>query len=284
MKWKRGAGRGDVEDMRGRGGGLGGAGIPIGGIGGGAGLILLLLVVLLNGGLPGGGSSGGPLDPLPTVASPQAQPGEPQTSDNQTEFVYFVTADVQNTWEDIFKRAGETYPRTTLRLFSDQVSTGCGVGSSATGPFYCPPDQHVYLDMTFFQELKNRFGAAGDFAQAYVIAHEFGHHVQHSLGIDEQVKSREDGIKLELQADCLAGVWGHSAAAAEAARARRPRGGPRRSGVGRRRPDPAEDPGPRRPRVVDARLRRPAAEVVQGRLRQRRPDRLRHLQDVAEPP
>ena len=103
--------------MRGR-GGLGGAGIPIGGIGGGAGLILLLLVVLLNGGLPGGGSSGGPLDPLPTVASPQAQPGEPQTSDNQTEFVYFVTADVQNTWEDIFKRAGETYPRTTLRLFT----------------------------------------------------------------------------------------------------------------------------------------------------------------------
>ena len=197
--------------MRGR-GGLGGAGIPIGGIGGGAGLILLLLVVLLNGGLPGGGSSGGPLDPLPTVASPQAQPGEPQTSDNQTEFVYFVTADVQNTWEDIFKRAGETYPRTTLRLFSNQVNTGCGVASSATGPFYCPPDQHVYLDMTFFQELKTRFGAAGDFAQAYVIAHEFGHHVQHSLGIDEQVKSREDGIKLELQADCFAGVWGHSAA------------------------------------------------------------------------
>jgi predicted metalloprotease len=197
--------------MRGR-GGLGG-GIPIGvGGGGAAGLILLLLVVLLNGGLPGGGSSGGPLDPFPTVASPQAQPGEPQTCDNQTEFVYFVTNDVQNTWEDIFKRAGETYPRTTLRLFSDQISTGCGVASSATGPFYCPPDEHVYLDMTFFQELKNRFGAAGDFAQAYVIAHEFGHHVQHSLGIDEQVKSREDGIKLELQADCLAGVWGHSAA------------------------------------------------------------------------
>ena len=95
--------------MRGR-GGLGGAGIPIGGIGGGAGLLLLLLVVLLNGGLPGGGSSGGPLDPFPTVASPQAQPGEPQTNDNQTEFVYFVTNDVQNTWEDIFKRAGEAVP------------------------------------------------------------------------------------------------------------------------------------------------------------------------------
>ena len=212
MKWKRGAGRGDVEDMRGR-GGVGGSGIPIGGVGGGAGLLLLILVVLLNGGLPGGGGSGGaPLDPFPTVASPQAETGEPQTTDNQTEFVYFVTNDVQNTWEDIFKRAGEQYPRTTLRLFTDQVSTGCGVASSATGPFYCPPDSHVYLDMSFFRELKNHFGAAGDFAQAYVIAHEFGHHVQNALGINDRVKTREDGIKLELQADCLAGVWGHSAA------------------------------------------------------------------------
>ena len=212
--------------MRGR-GGLGG-GIPIGvGGGGAAGLILLLLVVLLNGGLPGGGSSGGPLDPLPTVASPQAQPGEPQSSDNQTEFVSFVTADVQNTWEDIFKRAGETYPRTTLRLFTDQVSTGCGVASSATGPFYCPPDQMIYMDVTFFDELRSRFGASGGpLAQMYVVAHEWGHHIQNLGGILERSQDGQTGpgsnaVRVELQADCFAGAWTADAATGAGCRAAR---------------------------------------------------------------
>ena len=195
-----------------------------------------------------------------------------------------MTNDVQNTWEDIFKRAGEQYPRTTLRLFTDQVSTGCGVASSATGPFYCPPDQHVYLDMTFFRELKTRFGAAGDFAQAYVIAHEFGHHVQNALDINDQVKTREDGIKLELQADCLAGVWGHSAAQRKLLEP-----GDLQEGLGA-----AASVGDDRiqektqgrvdPESWTHGSAAAAAEVVQGRLRQRRPGRLRHLQGASPRP
>jgi predicted metalloprotease len=180
----------------------------VGGGLGGIGLLIFLAVVLLGGGLPGGGESS-PLDPLEPVQAPAA-PADPN-EENLREFVSFVVADVQNTWEGIFARSGEQYQRTTLVLFSGRTVSGCGAASSATGPFYCPRDAKVYLDMSFFRELRERFAAAGDFAQAYVIAHEFGHHVQNILGINDRVQSREDSIRLELQADCLAGVWGRTA-------------------------------------------------------------------------
>src|SRR6185436_9373489 len=121
-----------------------------------------------------------------------------------------VTVDVQGFWADRFSSAGKQYTTTHTVLFSDQTQSGCGVASSATGPFYCPSDQKVYLDLGFFEELKNRFGADGDFAHAYVLAHEFGHHVQDALGIMDKVQSEQTSsnandlsIRLELQADCL---------------------------------------------------------------------------------
>jgi predicted metalloprotease len=136
-------------------------------------------------------------------------------------FVEDVLADVQDTWAEIFAGSGESYSRAKLVLFSSATTSGCGAASSATGPFYCPTDRFVYLDTSFFDELHQRFGAPGDFAQAYVIAHEIGHHVQTVTGVSEQVQQesrrRPDeanqlSVRLELQADCYAGVWGHSAA------------------------------------------------------------------------
>ena len=220
MKWRRGSGRaGDITN-RGRGGGLGGGlgtgglPIPIGVGGGGCGTLLLVLVLILvfSGGIPGtGGGDGGPLSPLdpaePAPGSATVAPDE----ERLFEFVSFLSTDIQNQWEALFKESGEQYQRTKVATFDEGVSTACGGASSATGPFYCPRDSTVYIDLSFFRELAQRFSAAGDFAQAYVIAHEFGHHVQNILGINEKVQSREDGIKLELQADCLAGVWGYTA-------------------------------------------------------------------------
>jgi predicted metalloprotease len=219
VKWRRGAGRpGDIVN-RGRGGGGGFGGgmpIPIGVGGGGCGSILVILVLLLvfSGNFPGtGGGGGGPLSPLEPIEQPA--PGSATgTTDEGTlfEFVSFLSTDIQNQWEALFRQSGEQYQRTKVATFTAGVNTSCGQASSATGPFYCPADRTVYIDLTFFRELAQRFGAAGDFAQAYVIAHEFGHHVQNLLGINEKVQSREDGIELELQADCLAGVWGSTAA------------------------------------------------------------------------
>ena len=191
--------------------------IGVGGGLGGIGLLIFLAIVLLSGGLPGGGQ-GAPLDPLNPVEQPA--PGSATGTDpdaNLKEFVSFLVTDIQNQWETIFRESGEEYQRTQLVLFTQGVQSGCGAASSATGPFYCPRDMRVYLDMDFFRELRNRFEAAGDFAQAYVIAHEFGHHVQNLLGTNERV--REDprpgansaSVALELQADCYAGIWGHAA-------------------------------------------------------------------------
>jgi predicted metalloprotease len=134
--------------------------------------------------------------------------------------VTFVVEDVQQHWQEQFRAANKEYDVTTLVLFEDGVQTACGAASSATGPFYCPPDRKVYLDLGFFRELASRFGAPGDFAQAYVVAHEFGHHVQNVLGTNEQVRRAQErnpddanelSVRLELQADCFAGVWAHSA-------------------------------------------------------------------------
>ena len=207
-----------VEDRRGQGGGglgglgmggLGGGGIPIP-VGGGIGGIVLVIIIFVvmnllggGGGIPSGGLQGDQGGAISSL-SPE---------DNMGQFVNAVTADVQAYWEEQFAAGGSDYPETVTVLFSEGTQTGCGAASSATGPFYCPADQKVYLDPGFFEELSRRFGAPGDFAQAYVIAHEYGHHVQDVLGTMDQVQgsgnSNEQSVRLELQADCLAGMWAH---------------------------------------------------------------------------
>jgi uncharacterized protein len=184
------------------------------------GVIVVLLFVLL-----GGGSSGGFGIPTPSLPAQPAATGNevangPDPDANLKAFVAFVVHDVQNSWAKAFSAAGRQYQPTVLVLFTGGVNTACGSASSAVGPFYCPADRKVYLDLGFFRELRDRFGAPGDFAQAYVIAHEFGHHVQNLLGISDEVaqeqrrdpsKTNELSVRQELQADCLAGVWAHSA-------------------------------------------------------------------------
>jgi predicted metalloprotease len=227
MRWRKSPGDASgIEDRRGSGGGGSFGRIPGGRIGGGiggagiVGLIVALLVVFLGGGGGRAFDIGTGLD-----APPEAQPATENVVDEGPDplrdFVGFVVADIQDHWDAYFAAAGERYPRTRLVLFANAVSTaGCGDATSATGPFYCPTDRLVYLDLGFFRELEQRFGAPGDFAQAYVIAHEFGHHVQNVLGTmgQVQVAQRRDpgsandlSVRLELQADCYAGVWAHSA-------------------------------------------------------------------------
>jgi predicted metalloprotease len=135
------------------------------------------------------------------------------------QFVSFVLDDVQHTWEQVLPESGREYRHAKLVLFRDAIDSACGMAESAVGPFYCPSDEKVYLDLSFFQELKNRFGSPGEFAEAYVIAHEIGHHVQKIMGIQQRVAGLQQmnpqirnplSVRLELQADCLAGVWGHS--------------------------------------------------------------------------
>jgi predicted metalloprotease len=218
--------RGGVIDRRGQGfgGSPTGFGMPVGGgmIGGGAiGLILLVVVLLQFCGQQGGGSA---IPGLPDLGGVQRAPSEeagPAPGDDMGAFVDAVVDDIQVTWDqDIFRPAGRTYRDTAVVLFTQRTSSGCGPASAATGPFYCPADGRVYLDLGFFQELSDRFGAPGDFAAAYVIAHEIGHHVQSLLGIEERVRresaqdpreANELSVRLELQADCFAGVWASSA-------------------------------------------------------------------------
>ncbi|MGD9572535.1 MAG: neutral zinc metallopeptidase [Thermoleophilia bacterium] len=230
MRWRRGQGGGQVEDMGGSGGSRGRMPIPGGKIGGGVGglgivgIIIVVLVAVLGGG--GGGGFG--VDPgaaeafpeVPQATGPGIESQAPDPDDELKQFVAFVVADVQASWQRAFERAGRTYEPTRLRLFNGAVNTGCGRASSASGPFYCPADRFVYLDLSFFRELRDRYGAPGDFAQAYVIAHEFGHHVQNLLGTLPQVNqlqrerpgdANELSVRLELQADCYAGLWGRSA-------------------------------------------------------------------------
>src|SRR3954447_22124636 len=202
-----------IEDRRGS-----RRGVAVGG--GGLGIVGVVLVIVFT--LAGGGG-GGAADALRQLQAPSTttQDSEPLSCphDAQTNTACFVTAvvnDVQATWSDLFKTEGRSYQDTKLVLFTDATTSGCGQASAATGPFYCPADNKVYLDLGFFQELRNRFGAPGDFAQAYVIAHEFGHHVQNLLGTSDQVYRAEQrnrgnanalSVRLELQADCYAGVW-----------------------------------------------------------------------------
>ncbi|HEX9994872.1 MAG TPA: neutral zinc metallopeptidase [Acidimicrobiales bacterium] len=206
-------------------------------IGCGGGLLLPLVLVvgvfLLFGRgclfAGGGGGFGGfgdvfgdlpQFSPAPPGAGAGGIPsGAPDPEAEQVDFVSFVLDDLQATWADRFQDAGQTYTPADLVLFRRATNTSCGAGTSDTGPFYCPADQTVYLDLDFFAELVDRFGAPGDFAQAYVIAHEIGHHVQNLTGVSDEVHSRQQqdpedanelSVRLELQADCLAGVWAHS--------------------------------------------------------------------------
>jgi len=218
---------GDISDLRGGGGGGGfpGGGLVAGG-GGIIGIIGLVLALVLGGNpLSGGGGGFGVQDPgVDGVAAPPAssdlrgQSCKAGTGPSGRVDVFTTCAfnDIQSTWRQILTASGKAYTPTTLVLYTRRTSTGCGVGSSAAGPFYCPSDRKVYLDLTFFEELRRSLGAPGDFAQAYVVAHEVGHHVQGLLGTSDQVEaavrkkpSRQNAlsVRVELQADCYAGVW-----------------------------------------------------------------------------
>ncbi|HRG87466.1 MAG TPA: neutral zinc metallopeptidase [Chitinophagales bacterium] len=213
MQWRGRRESGNVEDMRG--GGFGGRGIALGGIG----TVIVVVIGLLLG--------QNPLDLLQAVnqGQPQQEQTQPVASsaeeDEAAQFVKVVLADNEDVWHKLFDEQGMQYQEPKLVLFRDAVESGCGQASSAVGPFYCPADQKMYIDLSFYDELKNRFSAPGDFAMAYVIAHENGHHIQNLLGISDKVHQMRErlseeeynklSVRLELQADFFAGVWAHHA-------------------------------------------------------------------------
>ncbi|CAI9416582.1 hypothetical protein ANOBCDAF_03757 [Pleomorphomonas sp. T1.2MG-36] len=232
MLWKGRRQSGNVEDMRGSGGGFSGGGMrfPGGGFPGGGrrgggglsigGLIVVGLVlwflginplVLLDGGMGATGTGG-------SAAIERPSGGKP---DEMRDFVATVLADTEDTWAEVFKADGKRYKATPLVLFSGQIRSACGFASAASGPFYCPGDGKIYIDLAFYDELRQTFGAPGDFAQAYVIAHEVGHHVQDLVGLLPAFNERRQrldeaganalSVRVELQADCYAGIWGHYA-------------------------------------------------------------------------
>jgi uncharacterized protein len=212
MRWTRGYRSDDVEDRRGEDPGPGGPGLPAGAIlplvrnlGVGGTLLVLAVLFIVN-------RAGSCSSDQATVGSPAAQrtAGHAAQNDEAKQFVSYVLDDVQRTWEQTFRREGRPYQHAHLVLYSGRTATACGQGAAAAGPFYCPSDEKVYIDLSFYDELRTRFGAPGDFAQAYVIAHEMGHHVQTLLGL----RSRSS-VEFELQADCLAGVWASSSARRE---------------------------------------------------------------------
>ena len=213
MRWRTGRRSTNVEDRRGM--RVSRRGLA----GGGIGTVVLVLVALYLGvdptivmqGLPQG-------EPMPQ----SSEPYQPTAAEQElADFASVILADTEDTWSEIFRRSGGAYQEPTLVLFSGAVRSACGMAGAAVGPFYCPPDQNVYIDLSFFGELASRFGAPGDFAQAYVVAHEVGHHVQTLLGISDQVRAAQQGasrrqanamqVRMELQADCFAGVWANNA-------------------------------------------------------------------------
>ena len=226
MKWDDNGPSQDLEDRRGESSGRGGGfRLGAGRVGIGGFLVLLVLSVVFKTDLTGalGGGDAAP-QPQPAPAAGRAIPPS-QTSPQEQElvnFVSFVLDDAQNNWAKVFADGNARYTRARLVLFRDQVSTGCGAAQAASGPFYCPADQKVYIDLGFYDELRRRFGAPGDFAQAYVLAHEIGHHIQNLLGTERKMRqlqqsnpgARNDlSVRLELQADCYAGIWGKHAQA-----------------------------------------------------------------------
>lgn len=225
----------NIENRRGEGGiGFGGAGQRAGGMGGGLGSLIGLIIPLIGSkfGIVGiivafgavfllsnmGGGGSPAVAPHATSPAAQTAPAQPLAPGSTDQFVAKVLATTEDTWSKIFAASGEKYPAPKLVLFEGSIRSACGSASSASGPFYCPGDQKVYLDTSFFDELHSRFGAPGDFAAAYVIAHEVGHHIQTITGISSEVTKRQQAarsrtesnqwlMRLELQADCYAGVW-----------------------------------------------------------------------------
>lgn len=224
MKWEGNRESDNVEDLRGSTGGGGGGGFGIGGKSIGLGTIVIALIgsyffgidpsVLLGG---GGGSSAPQVQAPRQASGPTAAPAD----DRQAKFVRTVLADTEDVWTTIFSANGKTYVKPKLDLFTGRIDTACGTGQSASGPFYCPGDQKVYIDLAFYRLMEQRFHVSGDFAKAYVIAHEVGHHVQNLLGITakmdaargraSEVQVNALSVRLELQADCFAGVWANHA-------------------------------------------------------------------------
>ncbi|PNY82076.1 KPN_02809 family neutral zinc metallopeptidase [Deinococcus koreensis] len=220
MDWNNLPGSGGgVEDRRGA-GGLPGGGIAVGGIGG----LIIALIAMFFGIDPsvilGGGGGAVPGQSAPSQSSvPQSD--RPPASDESYQFVDKILGSTNQVWGSVFQQAGRTYTPATLVLYSQGTQSGCGAASSAVGPFYCPLDNKVYIDTSFFATMQQRLGGGGDFAYSYVIAHEVGHHVQNELGIADQVERKQRaarseaeansyGVRMELQADCFAGVWGNS--------------------------------------------------------------------------
>ncbi|WP_105985188.1 MULTISPECIES: neutral zinc metallopeptidase [unclassified Brucella] len=236
MRWQGRRQSDNVEDLRGeqgggvgggfgRGGGFGGPGFRIVRGGGISGILILVVMFFV---LRAVG-----IDPMPILfgdgsMSPTVQTqgtgrtvaeGGTVANDETMQFARTVLAETEDVWSGIFQSRGQTYTPPTMVLFSDQVRSACGYASAASGPFYCPGDRKLYIDLSFYKELANRFGASGDFAQAYVLAHEVGHHVQNLLGIlpkfnqmrqqMSEAQANQMSVRVELQADCLAGVWGH---------------------------------------------------------------------------
>jgi len=208
MRWTGGRRSDNIEDRRGMGGGTLIAG-------GGIGSVVLVLLALFFGFDPGAILQTDQPSP-PTTQAPSGSPAH----DEEREFVSVVLADTEDTWRELFQKMGRQYREPKLVLFTNSVQSACGMAGAAVGPFYCPSDQKLYLDLSFFRALRERFRAPGDFAQAYVIAHEVGHHVQTLLGITDNVApARQRGgsqanatsVRVELQADCLAGIWAHHA-------------------------------------------------------------------------
>ena len=207
MQWSGGRRSSNIEDRR------GGGGIPIGIAGGGIGTVVLVLLAMFFGFDPGSVLQ----TDRPAVEQPSQAPASSPREDTMRDFVSVVLADTEDTWTELFKQSKRDYRQPKLVLFSGQVQSACGIAGSAVGPFYCPSDQKVYLDLDFFRALQQRFRAPGDFAQAYVIAHEVGHHVQTLLGIGDRVAASKRGssqaqanalsVRQELQADCFAGIW-----------------------------------------------------------------------------
>lgn len=235
MLWKGRRQSDNVQDERGDsgglGGGLGGSGgfrIPIGGRAGGGGSSILIVILVVIAGwyfgfdpsqILGGGDSGQVTDGSGQITDSSGEGSGAPANDEMKQFVSTVLAETEDVWKGIFQANGLTYEEPKLLLFSGQIRSACGFTTSAAGPFYCPGDHKVYLDTDFFQQLSQQFGASGDFAEAYVIAHEVGHHVQNLTGIlpkfnqMRQSMSEADAnhmsMQVELQADCFAGVWGH---------------------------------------------------------------------------
>ncbi|HEY7097356.1 MAG TPA: neutral zinc metallopeptidase [Terriglobales bacterium] len=215
MRWTPGGRSSDLEDRRSEGSGgmqVGGMHLGIGGV-----VILLILSVVFHRNFLALLGDGGPA----SLSSPagQVDPQQDAREEPEVQFVSFVLDDAQSTWTKVLSNEGGTYRHAKLVLFRDAIRSGCGSAQSASGPFYCPADEKVYIDLGFYDELRDRYGASGQFAQAYVLAHEIGHHVQKLIGIERKVRQAQEenpgarnqlSVRLELQADCFAGIWAHS--------------------------------------------------------------------------